>query len=387
MAAGSMINLIASVNILAVEVQAETTGENSVAYIVTLSPADVNGRSYRTAAAVAADADLHATDKAALTAMIAAGGAGFGTVYVARYDTSTEDATDALAALTAAGYVPGWHFLHVVVAERVDAEIAFASDWVGALPAAYADLALVYGQLATSSIKSGTVPAGVVASDGATKTTICYDDRDSSYTVERFVGGIAGASKPISATDPTTTGRPSIAIRACPTSVGQMTADLTDPQLALVTGRGSGQASCVAHVKRTPTSAAATDRQWGLGYTVGGTLLDVEYTVARIKLDALARIASLVRVRSLPGNDPIRATAQDAKIVAGAVGERLNIFRDLRYLDRRPTADLTLGIPALPDAYTVVGSVSSSTGIAVAVALGIGADTRSFAISGIAYVG
>jgi hypothetical protein len=384
MAAATIINLTASVDIVSIEVRANATGENTIAYITAASTSLSAPTFYATTAAASADSDLDAGDLAGILAMFAAGGANLGGVYVSNYDTSTEDARDALDALVAAGYVPGWHYMHIVVAERVDAEIDFAADWVAALAVAFADLALVYGQLSTSSIISGTVPATTGASAGASKVQVCYDDRGASYTVERYAATLAGNSRPISDSDATAGPRPAIGYVACPTSVGQMTADLTQAQLVAATGRGASQARCIAHAKVTPTSAV-DDRIWAKGYTLGATLADVEYSVARIKLDILSRIASILRTRA-HDNNPIRSTQADLKIVTGSIGDRLKLARQLGYLERRPTADAALGTPALPDAYLVTGSVSGET-ITVAITLGFAADVRTFTITGIGYVG
>lgn len=380
MAAGSVIHLIGSVGIETVQTRAPAVGASTICYLLTASDAAVVGTLYTSAAQVDADTDLDSGEATAIKTMLAVGGVSLGGVLVGVYDPTAgppaETPSDALDGLQAAGYLPGWHYLMIVLSERSDASIADAADWVGALDDDYADMALVVGQSSTASITSGTVPATPAASDGAAKTAVLYDDRDAALTAERYAARVLRV-------DPDGT-RPSFAVVACPPSVGQMNADLTQPQLTAVTGIGVSQARCIAHAVRTPVSDPDTERQWVLGYTVGGTRVEIEYSVARIKLAILVRLAQILQVRASDDN-PLRDTPQDLAIVMADVGDQLRRFRARGYLKRRPEGDEALGIPALPEGYEVTGSTGSAS-LSVTMLLGLASGVREVTITGTGYI-
>lgn len=348
------------------EARAPATGLNTAAFVSGDADASLQGKLYVDAATV--DDDVTATDLTAQAGVqikaILAGGPRVGGVYLLVYDDATEDPSDALAAGVAAGIRPRWSYTHVVIQERADATIAFASTW--AHTNARGD-ALVWGQEDAASILSGTVPAGIAATSGADLTLVVYDDQDTSPSVETFVGWILSYNMDES--------RPGYGHMRPPGLIAYTT-ELTDAQLPLVTGRDSGQARCIAHQPLFP----ADPRRIGLyGYTIGGTLGEVEQGVIYIRATIYSRWATFVATRA-ELQRPLRTNAEGKTAADAVLSQALSDAAGAGYIETGVAADIATDRPALPNGFvftsTFVGTTYTATGW-----VAYPGDVRRFSIS------
>lgn len=344
-----LIDSIVTFDLSVIEGRSPATGENTVLMLLDTSDDATDGTLYVTAAQVDGDsANLTADEIASIKAVLAQSPR-VGGVYVWTYDSgagSPEAPSDALADARDAGIIALWSYIYVVVHDRADAAIADAADWIAANATGRA---IVFGQLATSSILSGTVPATTAASAGASSTAIYYDDVDASPEVEKIVGRLAGTD--------TDNDRPPGGIITMGT-LGAYSTELTKAQVLAASGRESGQARCLVSGLLYP--GASTRTVWR-GYTVGGTLLEVEVGAVITEARILAAIATLVESRSSAGGVPLRTTDGDAAAIRATVEGVLSALRSAGYIEAGIEADPTTGRPALPDGYSVTVTFDGST--------------------------
>jgi len=345
-----LIDSIVTFDLSVIEGRSPATGENTVLMLLDTSDDATDGTLYVTAAQVDGDsANLTADEIASIKAVLAQSPR-VGGVYVWTYDSGAgggpEAPSDALADARDAGIIALWSYIYVVVHDRTDAEIADAADWIAANATGRA---IVFGQLATSSILSGTVPATTAASAGASSTAIYYDDVDTDPEVEKIVGRLAGTD--------TDNDRPPGGIITMRT-LGAYSTELTQAQILAASGRDVGQARCLVSALLYP--GASTRTVWR-GYTVGGTLLEVEVGAVITEARILAAIATLVESRSSAGGVPLRTTDGDAAAIRATVDGVLSALRAAGYIEAGIEADPTTGRPPLPDGYDVSVTFDGST--------------------------
>ena len=345
-----LIDSIVTFDLSVIEGRTPATGTNTVLMLLDTADDATDGNLYVTAAQVDGDsgnltADAVASIKAVLAASPRVGG-----VYVWTYDSGAgggpEAPSDALADARDAGIIALWSYIYVVVHDRADAAIADAADWIAANATGRA---IVAGQLATSSILSGTVPATTAASAGASSTVIYYDDDDTAPEIERIVGRLASTD--------TSTDRPPGGIITLGT-LGAYSTELTQAEVLAASGRDVGQARCLVSAPLYP--GASTRTVWR-GYTVGGTLLEVETGAVITEARILAAIATLVESRSLPGGTPLRTTDADAAAIRATVEGVLTSLRSAGYIESGISADPATGRPPLPDGFEVSVDFNGST--------------------------
>jgi hypothetical protein len=320
------------------EGRAPAVGLNTAAFVSGDADSSLNLKLYTDAATVDADvtaADLTAQAGAQIKAILAQG-IRVGGVRLIVYDGAGvgTPATGLTAAVTA-GILPGWSYAAIVVQARVDATIASASTWAHTNARGRA---LVFGQLSTSSILSGTKPAGVAASSGSDITCVCFDPTNTATTIESAVGWILTV-------DPTQS-RAGFGIQR-PLGLTAYSTELTGPESALASGRDSGQASCWITGPLFPADSRRVVRQ---GYTVGGTLAEVEWGVIVLEMQSVAAVASFVASRTELQN-PIRTVQGDADAANAAIDPVFKAGAANGFLEPGVAANLATGQPALPAGY------------------------------------
>lgn len=364
MSGAPIIDQILTFSITTADTTRPSTGISRVAFLSGDADASLQGKLYIDPAEVTADVtatDLTAQAGVQIKALLA-GSPNMGGVYLLVYDGSGgDDPGDALDAGVAASILPGWSYTQIVVQSRVDATIAIASTWAHTNARGRA---IVWGALATSSIKSGTVPSGIAASAGADLTLVVFDDDDTHANVETIVGWIAGWQ--------TTRTRPGFA-QIRPPGLVAYTAPLTKTQLPLVNGNGSGQARCISIGELYPSDAELVAVQ---GYTIGATKGEIEYGSVLIQMRVVAETATLVAARARLQN-PLRTVPGDASAIEATIGPVFEEFANGGYLERGVAANALTGQPDLPLGYTFtvsfVGSVATATGW-----LAFPSDVRAF---------
>jgi hypothetical protein len=331
-----LIDSILTVNDTTIEGRTPAVGTNTAIFLSSGADASLDGTLYTTVAAIDADeSDLTAQVAKQMKAFLAAGPL-VGGIYVQTYDTgSAETPSDALDAARDAGILPRWSYCYILLEVRTDAAIADAADWTHTN--ARGD-ALVVGQLSTSSILSGTKPSTVAASSGADLAVVYYDDTGENAGAETIAG--AWASTRVNEDRPT-------AGILTPTGMPAYATELTTAQISSATDRDTG-ASCLVS---SPLYPGATGRTVWKGYTVGGTLIEVELGVIIIRAALYQDVATLVEARSQPGIPALRTTDDDAEAIRAVIDGQLESKANAGYIERGVAADPTTGRPALPDGY------------------------------------
>lgn len=347
--AAPLIDLILSTEFITSENRTPAVGLNTAAFLSGDADSGLDGKLYVDAAEVTAD--VTATDLTAQAGNqikgLLAQGSRVGGVRLLVYDAGGGDTPDdALTAGVTSGYLPGWDYCLIDVQGRTDAAIAAAATWVDANARGRA---LVFGQLSTSSILSGTIPATTAASPGADLACILYDDVSTSTAIERAVGYILSVDMASS--------RPGFGIQR-PIGLSPYTTELTKPQQTLASGRESGQARCWIHGPLYPADSRRVIVQ---GYTIGGTLAEVEWGVIVLQMRSRAAVAQLVATRS-ELKLPIRTTPGDAAAIKASIDQVFAQGLSAGYLVPA-VADPTTGQPDLPNGYTLSVTFSGTTAV------------------------
>ncbi len=343
-----LIDLILATEFITSEGRAPAVGLNVAAFLSPDADAGINGTLYLDATQV--DASVTATDLTAQAGSqikaILAQGPGVGGVRLLVYDgAGVGTPATALTAGVTAGYLPGWDYAAIVVQARTDAAIASAATWVDANARGRV---IVAGQLSTSSILSGTIPATTAATAGDDLACILYDDVSTSTAIERCVGWILANDYKAS--------RAGFGLQR-PLGLSAYTTELTRAEQALASGRESGQARCWIH---SPLYPGDSRRMVGFGYTIGGTLAEVEWGVIVLSMLSRAAIAQFAATRS-ELRLPIRTTDADAVAIQSVVDGVFAAAVPAGYIEPGIAANPATGQPSLPDGYTLNVDFSGTT--------------------------
>lgn len=346
----NLIDLILTTSFVTSEGRLPAVGLNTAAFVSGDADATLNLKLYTDAETV--DADVTATDLTAQAAVqikaILAQGPKVGGVRLIVYDGAGvgTPATGLTAAVTG-GILPGWSYAAIVVQSRVDATIASASTWAHTNARGQA---LVFGQLNTSSILSGTVPAGIAASAGADLTCVCFDPTNANASIEDAVGWILSV-------DPTAS-RAGFGIQR-PLGLVAYSTELTLAEAALASGRESGQASCWIHGPLYPADSRRVIVQ---GYTIGRTLAEVEWGVIVLEMQSRAAVAQLVAQRA-ELQLPLRTTAGDGAAIQSVIDAVFARGASSGFIERGIAANASTGQPSLPDGYVLSVTFSGTTAV------------------------